>query len=803
MPTVTTPTVAAAVLIATPGDRITVDASVYRGEMQPVTITVDDLEIRGVNGEPRLPPVHVSGVGVTLRDLWMSGTVLRVAIPLADLATTVTSEADYEARAVGLDVEDGAVDGESLRFSRTTGVGLDARGAEVTLKDVSFAGFTAGPALRCALGSALSWEEGQAVSNQAGALVLTDSVASVRDVRFEDNAGAFGADVAASGAGEAVLLERLVARRSRASDSGGSVHATGLKLTVRGSQFEDTAAEQDGGAVAVFGGEAVLVDVSVAGAAAARGGALAVVNGGLAATGLDVTGSAATGDGGALHAVASTVSLSGQIVGAKAGGDGGAVWAYGGAVDLIDLLARDGEAAHGAVAYQAWGTLRVRASRLEANHARGAGAVHGGEGSVLEVTRSLLCENTAAGEASGVYVGGGTLDDVITNTVFFGNTASAGATLAVRDDAPPSQDGPRVRVHNDTFVEDAVGVAVVDLAGTADLSNDLFFGDAPVVALSDDARLTGGWNLAFDPSGDPPDLGDIDAFPAGGEVFAGPRFQRYVSGDCDALLWLGVGSPARDAGDPRIVDPDGSRSDIGAFGGPDADLRDLDGDGAFEDQDCDESDPDVYPGAPEIPYDGIDQSCSGADLVDVDGDGFPGIPTPGVRVDCDDEDPSAFPGAPEIPYDGVDQSCSGADLVDVDGDGFAGWQAGGPDCDDGDPAVHPGAEEVWYDGVDQDCDGNDSDRDRDGFAAVAAGGVDCDDDDPTVHPGAPEAFGDTKDRDCDGHVDTAWMVGTGGWWCATGPLPGAWAWLAILAPLIRVRRTVRHAVTPPAEAPPA
>ena len=33
-------------------------------------------------------------------------------------------------------------------------------------------------------------------------------------------------------------------------------------------------------------------------------------------------------------------------------------------------------------------------------------------------------------------------------------------------------------------------------------------------------------------------------------------------------LTLAAGSPAIDAGDPSISDPDGSRSDIGAFGGP-------------------------------------------------------------------------------------------------------------------------------------------------------------------------------------------------------------------------------------------
>lgn len=66
-------------------------------------------------------------------------------------------------------------------------------------------------------------------------------------------------------------------------------------------------------------------------------------------------------------------------------------------------------------------------------------------------------------------------------------------------------------------------------------------------------------------------------------------------------------------------------------------------------------------------------------------------------------DPSGCEPLREVPYDGVDQDCDGADLVDVDQDG-APWTE---DCDDADPARAPGLAEVEGDGVDQDCDGVD------------------------------------------------------------------------------------------------
>ncbi len=180
---------------------------------------------------------------------------------------------------------------------------------------------------------------------------------------------------------------------------------------------------------------------------------------------------------------------------------------------------------------------------------------------------------------------------------------------------------------------------------------------------------------------------------------------------------------------------------------------DEDGDGRGASvTDCDDSDATRYNGAPEVPYDGIDQDCDGADLEDVDEDGYLGTAVGGD--DCLDTDPQSYPGASEQAYDGIDQDCDGSDLTDVDGDGSDAAEAGGGDCDDSDAGAHPDAAEVPYDGVDQDCDGSDlTDVDGDGYDGEAAGGGDCDDSDAAIHPLAWDACDNGIDEDCDGTAD--------------------------------------------------
>lgn len=189
-------------------------------------------------------------------------------------------------------------------------------------------------------------------------------------------------------------------------------------------------------------------------------------------------------------------------------------------------------------------------------------------------------------------------------------------------------------------------------------------------------------------------------------------------------------------------------------------LGDADGDGyadcsrTFELCDCADADPGIHPGQPEPALiDGIDQDCNGVadDIVNDDGDAHIDNTIDGGD-DCDDTRSDVFPGAEEIPYDGVDQDCLNGDLVDQDGDEAASTSVpGGDDCDDQDPDVNPGSDEV-INQHDDDCDSKSDegiDDDGDTYLDVAySGGDDCNDADSDIHPDSIEIPYDGVDQDC-------------------------------------------------------
>jgi len=179
-------------------------------------------------------------------------------------------------------------------------------------------------------------------------------------------------------------------------------------------------------------------------------------------------------------------------------------------------------------------------------------------------------------------------------------------------------------------------------------------------------------------------------------------------------------------------DSGGSPGDGGGGGDTGTALTDADHDGvAVEEGDCNDADPQVYPGAEER-CDGQDDNCDGA----VD-EGYADTDTDGV-ADCVDT-----------------ETCDG---LDNNGDGQV--DEGYPDSD-GDGVADCVATEIC-DGLDNNGDGQvDEGFDLDGDGVTSCAPVpDCDDSDPARSPALAEVAGDRIDNDCDGLVDEgSWAAG--------------------------------------------
>ncbi len=166
-------------------------------------------------------------------------------------------------------------------------------------------------------------------------------------------------------------------------------------------------------------------------------------------------------------------------------------------------------------------------------------------------------------------------------------------------------------------------------------------------------------------------------------------------------------------------------------------------------------------------YSSCTGDCNDSDPVltpfDLDGDAFSTCdPVP----DCDPLMGDIYPGAPEVAGDAIDQDCDGVDdcYLDADGDTFgsttvvqgSSLSCAGPhesdnsdDCDDATPGITE--DRFWYTDADLDGHGTGATLGFDCFPpepTASPSDADCNDADPAIHPDVPEICEDGIDQDC-------------------------------------------------------
>lgn len=582
-----------------------------------------------------------------------------------------------QVRAVGVEVE--LVDGRVEGGRAERGGGLYVLGGSLRVEGTRFERNAASRGENRGVGGAIATEradveilnadfvDNRVIDGQGGAISLFLGRATIRGTSFEGKPGSpsateyYGGGLASYDA--PLVVENCSFRDLSVEHSGeeGSFGygagiivygPAGARFEIRDSTFEGNAVSAFGGGIRIDSGAGVIEGSTFIDNLADYGGAIHVAS----PDEVRVQDSVFTGNRGRFAGAirwrppsaageTSALVLDGnRFEDNLADNYGGVLYGRnGGRFEAVDnhMQANEGTLGGALMVWAVRDVALVR-NRFCANVATGGTAPDGGAVASYQsgrgtytIANNLFLDNQAGGHGGGLsLLQDGDVD--LRHNTFLGNAAPDGSAVGIRG----ASEAPVVlRAHDSLFAYQLGGptfggssVARFELEHSAFFDNE----GEDVEALLDPLEVD---VLRADPQ--------LQAFSAGGDCASHVPFPQW-------------GSPLIDAADPEGLDLDGSRADIGASGGPEAYPElwlDEDADGSPVLFDCDDSDADRAPIASELPYDGIDQDCDGADLDDIDGDGFPG----GEGPDCDDEDPAIRPGAEGLPGDGIDQDCDGAD----------------------------------------------------------------------------------------------------------------------------------------------
>lgn len=565
-------TLAEALTLVDPAGTVIIETTADVATERCVTLN-QDLTILGEGERPSAPGIIVESGEVALSNLTMAGACTGFA--------TRSGVANPERVETRLYVRGGSFTGSNLTLEPGDKPGLIVTDTDATVSGLVASGRTVWPAV-------VLEPSGRGVS-------LT-----LHDATFEGNsAGSIRANGIKSVGYNADLTIIDSAFVANYGSDAGDLYVTFGDLTISGSTFTGTGFEDDGDAmpgeaafVLVHGGEVNISDSRFTECRARYAGAIAVSQ-------QDPEIDSVT-----LERV--TASRCAAVE-----GYGGLLFVDGGPVTVRDILGSELTADYGALIKVHPGTTfdgeRIALSGYEVNY---DGAIYLNALTSARLHRARLCGGRATQD--GLQIGISAYDVgelVITNSVLHDLSSPSGAGIAVS--------GGDFTLRNNTLAGNELYSLVVAYGARVSVFNNIFAhspGARAVTSWGDNTVSFSGYNLFYALAATTENFAEIPD--AQTDVYDQEPGFWALWDDQDCARWpvLDLGSPAIDAGNPDTLydDPDGTRADIGAFGGPEAVFPDEDGDGVTLLLDCDDRDPLRSPELEETPGDGLDNDCDDA-----------------------------------------------------------------------------------------------------------------------------------------------------------------------------------------------
>lgn len=418
--------------------------------------------------------------------------------------------------------------------------------------------------------------DGVVLKAESGRVLQLDPTASgtvVTRLTVDGGNGTYGGGALANRG--VFTFRRVTFRNGWATNGGGGLACTDADCTVELCEFVDNRADGDGGGLAVYAGTGTVFGSTFQdNVAGSRGGGVVVVE----SSSLDFASNRLVGNsteregaGAVMVAEVADASVRGNTIQANLAATYGSVCLVASAGEVRGNLVEDNFAVGdvgGVVALTS--TVNVIGNVIRRN---GCGIAGGGIyfiNSLAGVIRNNVVYANEAGQTGGGILVEDGVGDVYNNVVAYNTSVYGGGGIMM------GRGGFGVVAQNTVYANacggtNSDGVSAIDGSDLVLWNNVVVFNEDSGIFGDKSRSISVRYNESYGNGSGVVNFGGDAASSAGtsGNVSVDPLMVHMSFGGeaTEDDIRPGRGSPLRDAGDPALLDPDGSRSDLGALGG--------------------------------------------------------------------------------------------------------------------------------------------------------------------------------------------------------------------------------------------